>query len=681
MMNQDTRETFAVHMAALLLALGAFQCIDKPMDPVMPRWDVDLSAPVLSKSYSLAEIADKEPDLLQTAPGSTQLMIKTSVHSQPTFVGDRISLDPINSVFTSEVGAFSVKTQPFATSINIPGLTAGQTTIIPPITPTDIPAVNADVPFLESALIQSGLVTLRIQNRMPVAMVIEQPFVLANQTGGVIAQFDFGTSQIAPGGERSATANLAGVTVQRGVRLQNIRISSPGSGMSMVTIPDPQLIATVMPAELVATSATVTSIDAQHMEATRTIPLNTRTLVQDVWIDRGSLNFHFVSTVGLPATLRLRVQELITPSGQPYEKTLSIGACDSQDVALDMAHFRLHNPAGGFVRTLTAQVTADVEGSSGSIVNVKSTDYFHARISSSSVIADSAIAALQPTMIAIDQMVALNLGDISRKFKGSLDIPNATMRFTPQTSMNVPMELNLRVESRDVAGNPVTLQMPVTKGAIGLNPIDFAQGDVGNFLTRVSGNIPDSLRVIGTVVLNPDYDTTMLAYVGRNGSFAGNVDLSLPMSLRIVDGCFADTLVMGDTTADGTTDYLVDPKTMSDVNSGRMHLEIDNGLPMAVKIKVVLLDNAHRPVLTLPQTEGDSLEIGAGVVVNGDVQASTHSSRIIELQRTEVALFNSAAYVHVAVGVVTPGNAAVNFRTTDKVHVRVWSEFSYRVNP
>jgi hypothetical protein len=183
------------------------------------------------------------------------------------------------------------------------------------------------------------------------------------------------------------------------------------------------------------------------------------------------------------------------------------------------------------------------------------------------------------------------------------------------------------------------------------------------------------------VVLNPDYDTTMLAYVGRNGSFAGDVDVWLPMSLRIVEGCFADTLVMGDTTSDGTVDCLVDPKTMSDVNSGRMHMEIDNGLPMGVKVKVVLLDKDHKPVLTLPQTEGDSLDISAGVVVNGDVQASAHSSRVIELRGTEVTQFNSAFYVKMAVGLATPGSEAVNFRTTDRVHVRVWSEFSYRVNP
>ncbi len=67
-----------------------------------------------------------------------------------------------------------------------------------------------------------------------------------------------------------------------------------------------------------------------------------------------------------------------------------------------------------------------------------------------------------------------------------------------------------------------------------------------------------------------------------------------------------------------------------------MHVEIDNGLPMGVKVKLVLLDKAHEPLLTVPQSEGDSVVIDAGVVANGDVQASTHSSRLIELKGTEV---------------------------------------------
>jgi hypothetical protein len=678
---RNRRSDLAVRILAIALATGAFQCIDKPMDPVMPRWDVDLSAPVADKTYTLAEVAEKNPDVLQVATGSTQLLLKTSVQAAPTLVGDHISLDPISTTFNSQVGSFSINSASFSVPVAIPGLTAGQTSMIPPIPPTDVPAASADVPNVENAVLESGTVTLQIENRMPVSMNVEAPIAVVNQSGGTIAQFDFGTTAIPAGGSRSVSANLAGVTIRKTVQVTNMRVSSPGSGLSVVTVPNPMLVVTINSSNLVATSATVSSVNAQHTQVTRTIPLNSQTLVKDVWINRGTLNFHMVSNVALQSTLRLRLLELLTQSGQPYEQVITLAPRDSQNVTVDLSRYRLHAPSNGFVRALTAEVNADVSAASGSPVTINSTDQFAATVTSSIVVADSAIAVLKPTVIAIDQRVALNLGDFSKKFKGSLDIPNANLRFTPLTSMSVPMELDLRLESRASNGSTTSLSVPVTKGTGSLGIIDFASGDVGHFLTQISGNIPDSMRVVGNVVLNPDYDTTMTTNIGRNGSFGGDVALSVPMSLRIIGGCFADTLVMGDTTHDGKADTIVDPDFMKDVNLGRMHLEIDNALPLGVKVKVVLLDNAHRPVLTIPQSEGDSLEIGAATVVNGDVQSAAHTSRILELKGTELTLFNSAVYVKMSVSTSTSGSEVVNFRTTDNVRVRVWSEFSYRVNP
>ncbi len=681
MVNRNKFVTASVHVLAVALAAGTFQCFDKPADPVMPRWDVDLTAPLANQTYTLAEIAEKDPDLLQVVPGTTQLMLKTSAQAPPTFVGDRISLDPINSSFTSALGPFAIRSHPFELSVNIPGFTPGRTMVVPPVPPMSVPAVSGDVPFIDYAMLQSGWVIMRIQNRMPVAIMIEDPITIVNEAGGTIGVLDFGTAPIGAGGERSAGTDLGGILVRQRIRVQGMRISSPGSGTSMVTIPDPMLIVSMSAENLVATSANVSNIDSQHIGTACTIPLETGTLAKDVWINRGTLNFHVVSTVNLPSTVRFRVAELLTQSGQPFERTISLAARDSQDLAIDLARFHLHDPGNEYVRSLTANVSADVEGTAGNFVSVNSTDYVSARVATSIVIADSAFAILRPTAIAVDQMVGLNLGDLTSRFRGALTIPGAALRFTPRTSLTLPMELNLRVESRDRDGGVVILQVPVTKGNLGLSVIDFSPGDVGNFLSQVSGNLPDSLRIVGMVVLNPDHDTTMPVTIGRHGYFGGDVDLTLPLTLRIADGWFADTLVMGDTTGDGSADYLIDQETMKDVNYGKVHLEIDNGLPMGVKMKLVLLDNARNPLLTIPQGVGDSVEIGAGIVANGDVQTSAHSTRIIALNNTEVSRFNSATYVHMSMGVATPGNGAVNFRTTDKVRVRVWSEFSYRVNP
>ena len=417
-MNRPTTLAYLARITAFGLALGAFQCINKPMEPVMPNWDVDLAAPVANRTYTLGEIVAKDTTLLAVNPGGTQLMLKTSVKSDPTLVGDRISLDGFNTSFSSTLGAFAVDGGQMRLNVSIPGFVSGQKTIIPPLPATDIPAVSGDLPVIQSVFLESGSVSLRIQNRMPAAMKIEAPIVARNEGGAVIATFDFSSALIAAGDSRTATADLAGKTVVKKIRLESIRVSTPGTGLSMVTIPDTMLLAEITPASLVATSATVTTMAAQHMSVSRDLPLSGASLVRDVWVNRGTLRMHFTSSVGMQTSLHLRLPELLRANGSVFDQVLAIGPRDSVDLNIDLAHFRLHSQTGGFLRALHAECTADVAPVSGSSVTVHATDYISARVTSTNVIADSAVAAIQPTVIAIDEMVGLNLGEISSKFRG-----------------------------------------------------------------------------------------------------------------------------------------------------------------------------------------------------------------------------------------------------------------------
>ncbi len=680
-MNHSTTLVHLARITAIGLALGAFQCINKPMDPVMPNWDVDLAAPVANRTYTLGELVEKDTTILSVSPGGTQLMLKTSVKSDPTLVGDRISLDGFNTSFSSTLGAFAVEGGQMRLNVSIPGFASGQQTIIPPIPATDIPSVSGDLPFIESVLLESGNVSVRIQNRMPVAMRIESPIVARNEGGAAIATFDFGTSLIASGDSRTATASVAGKTVLKKIQLESIRISSPGSGLSVVTIPDTMLLAEITPASLVATAATVTNLSAQHLSATQDVPLTGESLVRDVWINRGTLSMRFVSSLDMQTSLRLHLPELLRPNGSAFDQVLNIAPRDSALLTIDLGRYRLHSQTGGFLRSLRAECTADVAPAAGTSVTVRSTDQISARITSTQVVADSAVAAIQPTVIAIDETIGLNLGEISRKFSGRINIPAAQMVFTPRTSIAVPMALNLRFEARDTKGAVSSLDVPVTKGALGATPIAFAAGDVGAFMSSLTGTLPDSLRVVGSIVINPDYDTTVATSIGRNCSFAADVDLAVPMSLSLSGGAFSDTLVLGDTTGDGNADKRIDEKTLADMNSGQLHVEIDNGTPLALKVKFGLMDRLRKTLLLVPQTEGDSIAINGGVVMNGDVYASSRSTFTINLSNIDIRQFNVADLVKVDLALATSGTGAVNFRTTDKVHVRVWTQFSYRVNP
>jgi hypothetical protein len=114
-----------------------------------------------------------------------------------------------------------------------------------------------------------------------------------------------------------------------------MRISSPGSGTSVVTIPDTMLLADIVPYGLLSTSARLTNIASQHLSEVRELPMTTETLVRDVWLNRGTLGLHLVSGSNLSSVLQLRLPELLRASGAPYEQNINLGPRDSVDLAID----------------------------------------------------------------------------------------------------------------------------------------------------------------------------------------------------------------------------------------------------------------------------------------------------------------------------------------------------------
>jgi hypothetical protein len=150
--------------------------------------------------------------------------------------------------------------------------------------------------------------------------------------------------------------------------------------------------------------------------------------------------------------------------------------------------------------------------------------------------------------------------------------------------------------------------------------------------------------------------------------------------LSLAGGEFADTASMGDTSGTGEGHTLIDAKTAGQINSIRLHVVIDNAIPLQVAMKLHFLDRTKRMTLEIPQTAGDSIDIPAPVVLGGIVQSPSHTERIIQLAGTEVQQFNAAASVAYVLGVSTGGPDPVSFESTQAIRIKVWAEFSYQVN-
>jgi len=213
----------------------------------------------------------------------------------------------------------------------------------------------------------------------------------------------------------------------------------------------------------------------------------------------------------------------------------------------------------------------------------------------------------------------------------------------------------------------------------------FDPAQVGQFLTQISGRLPDSLRVVGDLLVNPpEYyqpGPAGVGSVGRNSAFSGAVELVVPLRLALANGRLTDTLTVGDSTGDGRKEIDLPSEVTDDINSGMLFLEVQNGLPLEVGAEVVLLDRARRFLMRLPGPGGTVRAAAPPVDPDGNVTAPVRSLATIPLTREEVRMLERAEYFVSTLAFTTTDRALVRLRTTDAVGIRAWATFSYRVAP
>jgi hypothetical protein len=672
-------------MCVLALAGFSFNCVNKPLAPVAPTWATQMTAPVSLKSYTLADLVSKDSSLLGITPGGTQLVYRTTFQADPTFVGNLVSLSSFTSSSQVQLGVFSVNDVSCILPVTFPAwFPRGTTTPIPQATIAFDP-LEGSLPGLDSVSFQSGTAELHLRNNLPVPVTVQNPITLMDGSGKVCGTFDFsGKGPIPPGIESVATMDLAGVFLTHTISLAGVTLSEPGTTLPLPIPSDSLVVARIVARNLVVRSAIVTTLPPQIAvnNVTRSFALKDSNLVKELYVKSGRITLHFQSALPVDASFSYSIGELLTPAGSVYTDNVSLPARGSFDRTIDLRTYRLHSPDGNYISALdvTGRVTLTPAGG-GAPVSVQESDNISFALTATCIVADSVVGVMKPTWVNVNTVLPVNLGDLTKKFKGRVNVPAANLRLLPQSTIRFPLELDLKLQAEGNRGQLLSeLNVPQTTTDGTMLPIDFVPGEVGRFLSSISGQLPDSLRVRGAVLVNPEYDISTPQSVGSRSWFGGQVQVSFPLMLSLAGGEFADTASIGDTSGAGQGHTLVDAKTAGQINSIKLHVVIDNAIPLQVALKLQLLDRAKRLLLVLPQTAGDSITIPAPVVLGGIVQSASHTERIIQLAGTEVQQFNTASSVTYGLGLSTAGTDPVSFESTQAIRIRVWAEFSYQVN-
>lgn len=677
------------HFGLLLAAGFSLNCFKEPLSPVLPTWDVTATFPVGTRTYTFGDLVAKDTSLLKAGTGS-QVSFSTSARVAPTYVSDLLVLNPKDTTVQFAIGAFSVATQDQRQAIAIPWLPQGQTI---PIRDTSfaLADIQSTIGAFQSIVVKSGTMQLTLENNLPVALDVLAPVRFVDISGNEIATFIFNPSTIPAHGSRTATDDLASKSFSNAYRITGLQFHTPGSP-TPVTIPTGDLlVATISTANLKARQATLASIPAQHLvdNDTAHLRMDDSTFVRELFIKSGSLGLTFTNNVALPMTFKFRFEELQRRSGSsytPYEDSLYLGPLATGTMVLNLANTRMYSLNSTLINSIGVRGSVTILPATG-FTSISETDRVSIVVrKNSAVVVDSAIAVVKPTFVGVDLKVPLKLGKGIQKFSGQLNLPSAQMILSTLSSVGFPSDALVRIGARKVTGDSVFLSVPYAQRRVtpGQDEIRFDGPEVGQFLSQLAGRFPDSLRLYGRLLVNPpDVYTPSpagLGTVASSSSVSGTASLSIPLTLGVVGGTVRDTLIIGDTTNNGSKASNIKSSYIGSYNNGKLMIELENGLPADIAFNTALLNHQKNSLMNLPQS-GQMIRLaGARVDANGNVVEPTRSTTVIQLNQQEVAQYNPSEFVSYAVVLNTSsGSSTVQFKTDQQIKIRMWMQASGRI--
>jgi len=673
-----------------LLGGSIFGCSD-PLEPKAPSWDVELTLPLVNRKYTLAELVARDTSLLRVGTDN-QIFFTSSSDIPATVIGTSITLDVPDTSSQVELGPLGISSFSATAGISFPWLPGGSTTTIPDTT-VQIAGLQNPIGGFLSLTIEEGTLTLSLRNNLPVPITVLSPLQLLDGQGRTLAIVTLNPATIPPLGVGVGSDNLAGRTTDNSITIGSFNLHIQGSP-SPVPIPSGDLfVFTMQGSGLLVRRAELAFIPAQTLIANDTASLSIAdsTLVRVAVFSSGDIQLGFTNSVNLDLVFSYQLPQLQQMAGGQFigfRDSIFLPAFGSGTVTLPMAGRRMQSQNGDLIRSLEVYGSVRIPTGSTTPVTINDTDKISISLSSMSpIVIDSVEGVVKPTWISVQHFTPLDLGDFRRQFSGMISIPSASLDIDAITSSGFPVDLFVSIGAAiDSFGTMAWISIPPGERRVnpGGNSISLDPSQVGQFLTQISQSFPESLLVVGNILVNPPdvYSPTLsgVGSVGPSSGFRGLIDLDLPLIVGVTSGVVKDTVAFGDSDGDGETDFEVDRSTFDRLNYGRVFFELTNGLPVEVRFRMHFLDQSLIRLLSVPQG-GEINAASALVDAQGFVTLPSNVRAIIELNQDEVSKFRPSEFMGFEYSLVTAANGSiVRFRTIDSVRTRVWTTISLKAN-
>jgi len=504
------------------------------------------------------------------------------------------------------------------------------------------PAVTLDEKTYDSftnfeyATFSDGVIEITVTNKLTIP-ITDLNIQLYNAAGPTPVGDPFTFASINPGQSLSDSIDLENVILSNSITAEVSIGAKLGADNVFIDLENSGIEIAIAGRDLKIKSGRVV-IPVQKLTAFQqsdTISLNpgTDVEIEMIKILSDSLSYNINSLIPIPASFSFTMPSTLR-DGVPITETISVNLNSTVNTNISFNNSTID------LGTITTQpynmlpINYNVEGSSnGEMVNFNSTDEVSIEMEMLDPEIDYVKGYFGQYGDTIDtDTLDLEIEDVLQNITGSFSLLNPSISLNYQNSFAIPVEIDLDAvgykgnDSVDIDLYPEILGYPNAPSERDVND-SYTINSANSQLPELISMLPGKIRFGGSAVMNPDGNTgSRDNYIFGNSRFLGDLEIEVPLELRINNLHFADTVdnFMQDAEIDEES-----PVTPEDVEYLRIQFTAENGFPLGISLTMSLYDSTSASIKsTIDAT--DILE-AASVDSNGRVTEPAECSTELEI--------------------------------------------------
>jgi hypothetical protein len=666
-----------LYLPAFLLILAfstVIQSCTDPLAPVPPTWNVDINLPLSNSERTLEQLLGNDTSVyVREGDGSVVVVGKTfpldNIH-----VGNSLQLENTSYAFTRMLGELTFDIPDILNKdVTVPTLFPALPDGTYPVTPqTNSSAIDVYVSaqqFFQEATFEKGKVYFELFNTLPVPLTFPQPAELHDAGGNLIGSVLI-TDALAPNAKMTLQPIiLDGMTLSNSMNLA-VYVATPGSDGLPVTIVSTQALNIRASITDTKIRSAVGAFPAQTIEYAERLNVSqlSGTQIQTAHIISGSVRISLQNHIAVSSDVDVVIDGM-TKNDVPLHTTMTVDARGMQSVTLDVSDYTFTPVNMAYLPLSVVVRTAD---SKDTFVKITSTDSVAATASLVDVVFDRVTGSIAPKLVSLQTSKNIDLR-LSEKFNGAISYNDVKMWVTITNNSALPLDLEGGRFTcfNDQTSQSATVDVPMVRiQPFGKTDVYFENGQVAELFKSFGATYPNRVDIDAQATLNKD---NVFGTLSEGDFLTGELHVEIPMKFGIESAQYTDR-----------TEINLDPKViedLKDVESGQLHIEIENHLPTGFTFELAFVDGSLVPLLTPKNSTGEPFHVASGVLDGGGiVTESSQTSFIVNLTKEEVAQFAQCKFMTYVVKLDQSLGAPVVFRMEDFIKIKTYATFSANSN-